>query len=290
MIDTNLTAKLSLEGKVAVVTGGGGGIGRGIALGLSQAGATVIVGDIVAERCAEVVETVMGRGGVAHAVAMDVMDREQLRSLIALADEKFGRLDILVNNVGGCTSRPFLEQSEGSWQRHIDLNLMSVLVATAAAAPIMIRGGRGGAIINVSSIEGSRAAPTYAVYGACKAGMESFTKSMALELGCHGIRVNAIAPDHTISPGTMANRSGPVDRSKWRQRSAAEVDALQRIIPLGREGIEEECGDAAVFLASDLSAYVTGAILAVDGGTAASSGWMKGRDGHWTLNEGMVCT
>ena len=289
MIHPELLSKLSLEGKVAVVTGAGGGIGRGIAVALSRAGAAVIAGDIVAERAEEVAQTIESEGGRAIGVTMNVMDADQLRGLIRLADSKFGRLDILVNNAGGCTSRPFLKQSPGSWKRHIDLNFMSVLISTAEAAPLMIRGGQGGAIINVSSIEGSRAAPTFAVYAACKAAMENFTKSMALELGEHNIRVNVIAPDHTLSPGTMGNRTGPVDQAQWRQRTKEEVDARVRLIPLGREGIEEECGDAAIYLASDLAAYVTGIVLPVDGGTSASFGWLKGTDGKWTLNEGFQC-
>jgi len=289
MVHPELISKLSLEGKVAVVTGGGGGIGRGIALALAKAGASVVIGDNIPERAEEVAGAIKALGGHAVPVVMDAMDRAQVRDLVNTADKEYGRLDILVNNVGGSTSRYFLTQSERSWQRHIDLNFMSLLTATATAAPIMIRGGRGGAIINVSSIEGSRAGPTFAVYSACKAGLESFTKSMALELGCHGIRVNAIAPDHTLTPGTRGNREGPVDESVWRPRPDEEVDAMLRIIPLGREGVEGECGDVALFLASDLSAYVTGIIMPVDGGTAASSGWMMGRDGRWTLNDGLIC-
>jgi len=289
MVHPALISKLSLEGKVAVVTGGGGGIGRGIAVGLAKAGASVVIGEIIPERAQEAADAINAEGGRAIPVVMDAMDADQLRELVDTADREFGRLDILVNNAGGCTSRYFLNQSPRSWQRHIDLNLMSVLTGTAAAAPIMISGGRGGAIINVSSIEGSRAAPTFAVYAACKSGMESFTKSMALELGNHGIRVNAIAPDHTLSPGTRDNRTGPVDPATWRKRPDEEVDAMLRIIPLGREGVEEECGDVAVFLASELSAYVTGVIMPVDGGTAASAGWMHGKDGRWTLNEGLIC-
>jgi len=285
-----LISRLSLKGQVAVVTGGGGGIGRGIAIGLARADAAVLIGDIVAERAEEVASRIMQEGGQAVAVTMDAMESEQVRNLIAAADERFGRLDILVNNVGGTTSRLFNDQSERSWKRHIDLNFVSMLAATSAAVPIMIRGGRGGTIINVASIEASRAAPTFAVYAACKAATVNFTRTMALELGEHRIRINAIAPDHTVTPGVMGNRTGPVDRTTWRQRTDEEVDAMLRIIPIGREGIEEECGDLAVFLASNLSAYITGATIPIDGGTAASAGWLKGTNGKWTLNEGLDCT
>lgn len=154
-----------------------------------------------------------------------------------------------------------------------------MLAATQAAAPIMIREGRGGSIVNVASIEASRAAPNFAVYGACKAGMVALTKSMAIELSQHGIRVNCIAPDHTVTPGNQGNRAGPVDPATWRQQPPEERDAMNRLIPLGREGIDTECGDAAVFLCSALSSYVTGMVLPVDGGTAAAGGWVRGSNG-----------
>jgi NAD(P)-dependent dehydrogenase (short-subunit alcohol dehydrogenase family) len=278
---------VSLAGQAAFVTGGGGGIGRGIALRLAEAGAAVAVFDIVPERCTETADRIAELGGQALALPGDAMDSEAIRSAIAATDARFGRLDILVNNAGGVSARPFLDQSERSWRRHIDLNLVSMLAGVQAAAPIMIRGGRGGAIINVASIEAERAAPTFAVYAACKAGMVSFTKSMAVELSSHNIRVNCIAPDHTITPGNQGNRAGPVDPASWRQRSSEEVDAMNRLIPLGREGVDSECGDAAVFLSSSLASYVTGVTLPIDGGTAAAAGWVRGRNGKWTLNEGL---
>ncbi|WP_072383554.1 SDR family NAD(P)-dependent oxidoreductase [Novosphingobium sp. NDB2Meth1] len=283
-----MTERGRLNGQVAFVTGGGGGIGRGIALRLAEAGAAVAVFDIIPERCAETAARIAELGGEALALPGDAMDTEALRSAIALTDARFGRLDILVNNVGGVSGRPFLEQSERSWRRHIDINLVSMLAATHAAAPIMIRGGRGGAILNVASIEAERAAPNFAVYAACKAGMVSFTKSMAIELSGHGIRVNCISPDHTVTPGNQGNRAGPVDPASWRTHSPEEIDAMNRLIPLGREGVDSECGDAAIFLCSSQSSYVTGVVLPVDGGTAAAGGWVRGRNGKWTLNEGLA--
>lgn len=276
-----------LDGQVAFVTAGGGGIGRAIALGLAEAGANVAVFEIVPERAEETAARIRELGRQALAIPGDAMDAEAIRAAIAATDERFGRLDILVNNAGGVSARPFLEQSERSWRRHIDINLVSMLAATHAAAPLMIRGGKGGAILNVASIEAERAAPNFAVYAACKAGMVSFTKSMAVELSGHGIRVNCIAPDHTITPGNQGNRTGPVDPSTWRKRGEAEIDAMNRLIPLGREGIDSECGDAAVFLCSALASYVSGVVLPVDGGTWAAGGWVRGRNGKWTLNEGL---
>lgn len=282
-----MTERGRLDGQVAFVTGAGGGIGRAIAIALAAAGADVALFEIIPERAEETAARVAELGRQALILPGDAMDAEALRSAIAATDARFRRLDILVNNAGGVAARPFLEQSERSWRRHIDINLVSMLAATHAAAPIMAREGRGGAILNVASIEAERAAPNFAVYGACKAGMVSFTKSMAVELSGHGIRVNCIAPDHTVTPGNQGNRAGPVDPASWRKPSPDEADAMNRLIPLGREGEDTECGDVAVFLCSSLASYVTGAVLPVDGGTRAAGGWVRGRNGKWTLNEGL---
>ncbi len=277
---------INLVDQVAIVTGGGAGIGRAIALTLAQAGADIVIADIVPERCDEVAARVRELGRRALPLPTDVTDTEQVRRAVEQADTGFGRIDILINNAGGVGGKPFLEQSERSWRRHIDLNLVSMLAATSAAVPVMIRGARGGAIVNVSSIEATRAAPNYAVYAACKAGMNSFTRTMALELAEHGIRINTIAPDMTITPGIRGNISGPVDPSTWMEMPPAVVDATRRRIPLGREGIDFECGQAALFLVSALSSYITGTILPVDGGCWASSGWTRRRStGRWSLTD-----
>ena len=272
-----------LTDQVAIVTGGGGGIGRAIALAFASVGANVVIGDVIAERCEETAARVRELGRDALAVPTDVTDTNQVRALIDSASNHFGRIDILVNNAGGVSPKAFLDQSERSWRRHIDFNLVSMLAATSAAAPIMIRGGRGGSILNVSSIEGSRAAPGYAVYAACKAGMLNFTRTMALELGDHRIRVNAIAPDYTVTPGVRGNLTGPVDPATWIQPTPEQDAATARRIPLRRAGIDSECGSVAVFLASQMSGYVTGVVIPVDGGSWASSGWLRNKAGKWTL-------
>jgi len=282
-----MTDRIRLDGQAAFVTGAGGGIGRAIAIRLAEAGADVAIFDIIPERAEEAAERVRDLGRRALPITGDVMDAGALNAGIEDAAKSFDRLDILVNNAGGVAARPFLDQSERSMRKHVDINLMSMLIATQAAASHMVEGRRGGSIINVASIEAVRAAPNFAVYAACKAGMLSFTKSMAVELSAHQIRVNCIAPDHTITPGNQGNRAGPVDPATWTRHSDEQVDAMNRLIPLGREGIDLECGDAAVFLASAMSSYITGVLLRVDGGTGASSGWVRGRDGKWTLNEGL---
>jgi NAD(P)-dependent dehydrogenase (short-subunit alcohol dehydrogenase family) len=275
-----------LTDQVAIITGGGGGIGRAIALAFASVGAHVVIGDIVPERCDETAARVRELGAQALPVPTDVTDTTQVRKLVDSAVDYFGRIDILVNNAGGVSPRPFIEQSERSWRKHIDLNFVSMLAATSAAAPVMIRGGRGGAIINVSSIEGSRAAPMYAVYAACKAAMLNFTRTLALELADHNIRVNAIAPDYTVTPGLRGNVTGPVDPSKWLSPTPEQEAATVRRIPLRRAGVDTDCGNAAIFLASKMSEYITGIVLPVDGGTWASSGWIRNAEGKWALTDG----
>lgn len=272
-----------LTDQVAVVTGGGAGIGRAIALAFAAVGADVVIADIVPERCEEVCARVEEQGRRALGVPTDVSDTAQVEQMIARARDHFGRIDILVNNAGGVAPRPFLEQSERSWRRLIDLNLVSMLAATSAAVPVMIEGGRGGSVINVASIEASRAAPQFAVYAACKAGMLNLTRTLALEFADHGIRVNAIAPDYTVTPGLRGNIRGPVDPATWYEPSPEQEEATARRIPAGRTGVDSECGSVAVFLASAMSSYVNGATIPVDGGTWASSGWLRNRDGKWTL-------
>jgi NAD(P)-dependent dehydrogenase (short-subunit alcohol dehydrogenase family) len=281
-----MTDSTGLVGKVAIVTGGGAGLGRACALRLADYGADIVIADIEPSRCEETAERIAERGRRGLPVTTNVLDTEQINAMVAEADKAFGRVDILVNNVGGVRYTPFLEQSERSWRRHIDINLVSVLAATSAAAKVMLRGGQGGSIINVASIEASRAAPNVAVYAACKAGMVSFTQSMALELSEHQIRVNCVSPDHSLTPGSRGNRTGPVDPEKWSVRTAEQQDKLERMIPLQREGTDTEFANVVAFLASDQAAYVTGINLPVDGGTDAAAGWHRGSKGQWTQLEG----
>lgn len=274
---------IDLTGQAAFVTGGGGGIGRAIALCLADMGADVAIIEAIPERCAQMTAEIEARGRRALCVAGNVMDVDALQAAVAQAAEAFGRLDVLVNNAGGVTRRNFLDLAEKNWRRHIDLNLVSNLAATQAAVPVMIAGGRGGSIINVTSIEASRAAPGYAVYAACKAGINNLTRTLALEFAEHGIRVNTIAPDYTRTPGTSGQFTGPVDEAAWYQPSPAQVEGIRKRIPAGRPGFEEECGRVAVFLASPMASYVTGTIIPVDGGSWASGGWVRDRNDTWIL-------
>jgi NAD(P)-dependent dehydrogenase (short-subunit alcohol dehydrogenase family) len=269
-----------LTDQVAIVTGGGAGIGQGIAAGFATFGADVVIAEIDADRAAVTAGMVEATGRSALIVRSDMADTDQVRAMVAQAAEHFGRVDILVNNVGGVRRQAFLDQSERSWRRHIDLNLMSMLAATSAAAPVMIAGGRGGSIVNVASIEAARAAPDFAVYAACKAGMTSFTRTSALELAEHHIRVNCLAPDITITPGITGIAQGPVPDAL-----PDPFEGIDRYVPLGGAGHVDDCAGAAIFLSSTMGRYITGVTLPVDGGTWASSGWTRRADGSgWQLH------
>ncbi len=273
---------IDLAGKVAFVTGGGGGIGRASALALAAAGADVAVIDVIPERCEEVVAAIRAMGRRALGVTGNVMETQAVVDAVEAVAAHFGQLDILVNNAGGVTWRAFSDLTENNWRRHIDLNLVSNLAATSTAIPHLIASG-GGAIVNVTSIEASRAAPGYAVYAACKAGINNLTRTLAVELAEHHIRVNAIAPDFTLTPGTQGNFTGPVDQSKWPSRTPEQNEVLRRRIPAGRAGADTECGNLVAFLASPLASYITGTIIPVDGGTWASGGWIRSDSGKWVL-------
>lgn len=264
-----------LTGKSAVVTGGANGIGKGIALGLASFGADIVIADIDAERGEAVAETIRGMGRRAISIPTDVMDRAQLRAAIDGAASTMGRLDILVNNAGGGRPIKFMDQSERSRDRHVEFNLGNLMTATHQAAKRMIELANGGCIINITSIEGLRAAPAYAVYAACKAAMINFTRSTAVELAEHGIRINAIAPDIVITDGFTNQVPGAM--------APENVAARSRYIPAGRDGDLDDCAGAAIFLASRLGNYVTGTTLNVDGGSWASSGWVRTPDNQWRL-------
>lgn len=260
-----------LSERVALVTAGANGIGEGAAMALARFGAHIVVADIDADNGERVAAAIRSCGRESLFVAMDAMDVSQVQAAVAATAHRFGRLDVLVNNAGGVRSRPFLEQSERNWRRVIDLNLVSLLAATQAAARQMIVGGRGGAIVNVASSESFRAAPHYSVYAACKAAMLEFTKTMALELAEHGIRVNAIAPDAIDTPGIRPPADTP----------AEDLALRTRHVPLQRFASIDEAGATIAFLASGLSSFVTGATLPVDGGITAAGGWVRAKHGGW---------
>jgi NAD(P)-dependent dehydrogenase (short-subunit alcohol dehydrogenase family) len=275
-----------LTEQVAIVTGAGAGIGQGIAAGLAAFGADVVIAEIDPQRAEVTAGLVRDKGRQALVVPTDVTDTDQIRSMVDAAKRHFGRIDILVNNAGGVRPMPFADQSERSWRRHIDINLVSMLAATSAVIPEMVDGERGGSIVNVASIEAVRAAPRYSVYAACKAAMVNFTRTAAVELAQQGIRINCLAPDLIATPGIRGIIAGPVP-SPLPAPSPEAQKGLQQYVPLGCEGDADDCAAAAVFLSSRMGKYITGVTINIDGGTWASSGWTRSQDGSsWELFPG----
>jgi NAD(P)-dependent dehydrogenase (short-subunit alcohol dehydrogenase family) len=256
-----------LTGRVAVVTGGGSGIGRGIARGFSAFGARVAIWERNPDTAAAAAEEV---GGIAFTT--DVRESSEVDRALERTVAELGPVTILVNNAGGVFSSPLLETSENGWDALYRSNLKHVILCTQRVARLMVEHGAGGSIISVTSIEGVRAAPGYAAYAAAKAGVINFTKTAALELAPHGIRVNALAPDITMTEG-LAAVAPPGSEATF-----------GLTVPMGRHGDVDEMAGAAIFLAGALSSYVTGQTIHVDGGTQAASGWYHHpEDGRYAL-------
>ena len=253
---------MKLENKVAIVTGAATGIGQAIALGMAQEGASVVV-DYVGSPDAPnaTVQQIESAGGKAIAVAADVSQPDQVASLIAQAVQKFGKLDIVVNNAGIEYKHPFAEFPLDQWNKIIAVNLTGPFLCAQAAAKQMILQGNGGRIINISSVHQDLPMPTNAPYCASKGGLRMLMRTIAVELAPHQITVNNIGPGAIFTPIDADVESHP------------EMErALMAEIPIGRWGKPEEVAHLAVFLASDDAAYITGSTYYIDGGMLRQSG------------------
>jgi len=260
------TERFDLSGKVALVTGAGagGGLGHAMAVGLAGAGADVVVSDIDTEGAVATGQEVESLGRRALAVTCDNARREDILALFAQIDRAFGRIDVLVNNVGaGARYRPE-ELPYEDWQRVLDISLTSPFLCSVQAARRMMARGAGGSIINISSIASMHALGRGNLpHSVAKSGVNAMTRELAVEWGPHRIRVNAILPATIRTPtwSTIARTMGWDDRA-WEQH-------LLGGLPLGRLGEPDDLVGPAIFLASDASAFVTGHLLAVDGGNLA---------------------
>jgi NAD(P)-dependent dehydrogenase (short-subunit alcohol dehydrogenase family) len=263
-----LDERADLDGRVAVVVGGGGGLGRACATDLGGAGMRLALCDKDAVALAETATSISDGNGAVMTGVLDARDPEALGAFFAEVDARYGgQLDVLVNVVGGTFRQPFEESSPRGWDALIRTNFTWLLHATQLAIPRM--GPSGGSIINITSIEGHRAAPNYAVYAAMKAGVTSLTRTLAVELAPRNIRVNTVAPDYIPTPGLASALAGTEQTRALQHRIAT---------PMGREGTFEDAGGCALFLASNLSSFVTGTTLHPDGGAIASSGWFNWPD------------
>lgn len=259
--------KVTFEGKVALITGAGAGIGKSIAEAYGSLGATLVVAEIDEGKCAALRAQFQRDGVEALVVQTDVREVGAVGSLAASIRGKYGRLDILVNNVGhhlGIWNK-LADSKEEEWQALYDINLRHMFIVTRAMIPLMQNSGLGGSIINLSSIEGFRGYPGNVIYCALKHAVTGFTRGLALELALDKIRVNLIAPETTDSEQVPIDQFiPPANRAK-----------ANLTLPLNRFGRPEDSAWAAVYLASDNAGWVTGQTLIVDGGGLSGNIWQR---------------
>lgn len=249
-----------LKGKVTIVTGARRGMGKSHALKFAKAGAKVTVSDISQEECQQVVDEIEKAGGEALAIKCDVSNKKEVDEMIKKTVEKFGKVDILVNNAGICEFKPFLEMTEEEWDRTLNINLKGYFLCAQAAAKEMVK-QKSGAIVNIASVvmgQIGKGMAALAHYSASKGGIAALTKTLALELAPHNIRVNVIAPGAIDTPMAASAKTDP----KMLEQTLA-------VIPLHRMGKAEEVTNTVLFLSSDASSYITGSIIVVDGGWLA---------------------
>jgi NAD(P)-dependent dehydrogenase (short-subunit alcohol dehydrogenase family) len=243
-----------LEGNTAIVTGAAQGIGRAIAMELAHQKCLVAVADVKIECARDTVASIQSAGGEAFAIDCDVSQRSDAERLVAATLQRWSRIDILVNNAGTYPRKPFLEMDDATWSRVIQTNLYGTFVCSQIVANEMVARSTRGRIVNLGSTRSVLPAEHGAHYGASKAGIMSITRTMALELAPHGIRVNAIAP-------------GVSDTAQPREvMSDEDLIAAGQANPLGRIGQPEDSARVVAFLISDYAAYVTGQTIFVNGG------------------------
>ena len=253
-------SKFDLTDKVAIITGGGTGIGRAIALEFARAGANSTIASRNLGNLEKVAEEVKSMGKRCLAIATDIRIPEQVDKMVQQTVNEFGRVDIMVNNAGASFMCPVDDLSPNGWDAIVNINLKGTFLCSKAAGKVMIQ-QKAGKIINITSVAGIDGSPLMAHYGAAKAGVVDFTKSLAIEWAKHNITVNAIAPGLIGTEGVKAQMELDPDGVK---------EILERV-PLGRYGQPEEIAYAAIFLASEASSFITGETLVVRGGPPATA-------------------
>ena len=249
--------RFKLTDRVALVTGAGKGIGRGVALAFAEAGADVVCAARTQADIDETAEGVRARGRRALAVRTDVTKTEELEALVAAARGEFGRIDVLVNNAGGTPPRPALKTSEAFFESAFRFNVVQAFVLTKLVVPVMVETAGGGTIVNVSSRSGDMVQPSQVAYAASKAALNMMTRNLAAEVAPR-VRVNAISVGGVETEGLAVVLTNEEIRAQF-----------ERNTPMRRPGQPEDLACAALFLASDAASWVTGKVFQIDGGTEA---------------------
>lgn len=275
--------RIGLQGKAAVVLGGGAFTGNAVSVALADAGASVWIGDVDVEGMEQTASQIREMGGDVHGMVCDVLDHAAVDAFYDKVEEQAGRLDIVVNVAGGTTQCKFLSATQDMIERDIRLNYGYVVQSLQRAIPLMQRGGRGGSIVNFTTIEAHRGAAGFSVYAGAKAATTNLTRALAVEFGADRIRLNCIAPDTTPTRGLAQGLPPEVRERMARLSPNAMQSAIEMYIPLKAPPSMKELADSVLFLVSDLSSSVTGTTLHVDGGTMASAGMID-----WPYGDGIM--
>ena len=261
---------LGLAGKTVIVTGAGSNIGRGIALAFGAEGSNVVIAELDERQGARVAEEIKSHGGRAQAVKTDVTDPASVARLVEAALKAFGKIDVLVNNVGWTRDLLFMEKAQEEWEKEVKLNFWSVVYCTRAVLEHFIA-QKGGAVVSIGSDAGRMGEYREAVYGAMKGGVIALTKALARETGRFGVRLNVVCPGMTlpasqehVSAASMWSKEGGA--GSWIINDPELIERIKRGYPLRRIGRPEDVANAVVFLASDAASFVTGQTLSVSGG------------------------
>lgn len=263
-----MAVKIDLSGKVAIVTGAASGIGKGIATCLAEAGADVVIADINEAGAQETAKNLAEKTGVrALPIRVDVTSSQSVQAMVEKTVEELGGIDILVNNAGIAKAAPLVDFPEKDWDAVIAINLKGYFLCAQAVARQMLKQGRGGNIINISSKSGVRGSKDNSAYNATKFGVIGLAQGWSRELAPHGIRVNSVLPGNVLRGSGIWNEEYKAAMARKLGIKPEEVeDYYNKQVPLGRQCYPEDVGNMVVFLVSDMASYVTGCMHLVDGG------------------------